>query len=53
MAASLHFARGEAKLTQGEDIQEVKTGAFVHIPPQLQNSILSRTSGVMILTRQL
>jgi lipoprotein-anchoring transpeptidase ErfK/SrfK len=29
MAASLRFVRGEAKFTLGEDVQEVKTGAFV------------------------
>lgn len=29
MAACLHFGRGEAKLTLGGDVQDVKTGAFV------------------------
>ena len=41
--ASLHFASGEAKLTLGEDIQEVKVGAFVaHVRRRLQPGMLTR-----------
>ena len=50
MAASLHFVQGEAKLTLGEDVQEVKAGAYVHMTPALQHGILARTPVVMLLT---
>jgi quercetin dioxygenase-like cupin family protein len=50
MAAPLNSVRGEANLTPGEDVQEVKAGASVHVPPQLQHGILWRTSVVMLPT---
>lgn len=50
MAASLYFVQGEARLTLGEDVREVKAGAFVHMAPQLQHGILARTPVVMLLT---
>ena len=49
MAASLQFVSGEAKLTLGEDVREVKAGAFVFMPPQLPHGILARTPLVMLL----
>ena len=43
MVASLHFVSGEAKLTLGEDIQEVKVGTFVaHVRRRLQHGMLTR-----------
>ena len=43
MVASLHFVSGEAKLTLGEDIQEVKVGTFVaHVRRRLQPGMLTR-----------
>lgn len=50
MAASLYFVGGEAKLTLGDAVQEVKSGAFVHMAPRLQHGILARTAVVMLLT---
>jgi len=50
MAASLYFVQGEAQLTLGADVEEVKAGAFVHMRPQLTHGILARTSVVMLLT---
>jgi quercetin dioxygenase-like cupin family protein len=50
MAASLYFVSGEAQLTLGEDVQEVKAGAYVHMAPQLQHGIVARTPVVMLLT---
>jgi quercetin dioxygenase-like cupin family protein len=50
MAASLYFVRGEAQLTLGEDKQDVKAGAYIHMPPQLQHGILARTPVVMLLS---
>lgn len=50
MAASLYFVRGEATLTLGDAVHEVKAGAFVHMPPELQHGISARTPVVMLLT---
>jgi len=50
MAASLYFVRGEAQLTLGDDVREVKAGAYAHMPPQLQHGILARTPVVMLLS---
>jgi quercetin dioxygenase-like cupin family protein len=50
MAASIHFLSGEAQLTLGDAVQEVRAGAFVHMPPRLQHGILARTPVVMLLT---
>lgn len=49
MAASIYIVRGEAQLTLGEDVSEVKAGCWVHMPPQLQHGILARTPLVMLL----
>ena len=35
MAASLYFVQGEATVTLGEEVREVKAGAFVHMAPAL------------------
>jgi quercetin dioxygenase-like cupin family protein len=50
MAASLYFVQGEAQLTLGAEVEEVKAGAFVHMCPQLTHGILARTAVVMLLT---
>ena len=50
MAAALYLVSGEAKLTLGDAVQEVKSGAFVHMTPGLQHGILARTPVVMLLT---
>jgi quercetin dioxygenase-like cupin family protein len=50
MAASLYFVRGEARLTLGEDGRDVKAGAFVHMPPQLQHGLVAQTPVVMLLS---
>jgi quercetin dioxygenase-like cupin family protein len=49
MAASIYIVRGEAQLTLGEDVSEVKEGCWVHMPPQMQHGILARTPVVMLL----
>ena len=48
MAASIQFVSGEARLTLGGDIHEVKAGAFVHMPPQLVHGILAKTPVVLM-----
>ena len=50
MAASIHILRGEAQLTLGADVREVKAGCFVHMQPKLQHGILARTPVVMLLS---
>lgn len=50
MAASLYLVAGEAQLTLGQDVQEVKAGAYVHMTPKLQHGIVARTPVVMLLT---
>jgi quercetin dioxygenase-like cupin family protein len=50
MAASLYFVKGEARLTVGDDVHDVKAGTFIHMPPQLQHGILARTPVVMLLS---
>jgi quercetin dioxygenase-like cupin family protein len=49
MAASLHFLRGEAKVTLGNDVHDVAAGAWVHMPPQLPHGIVAVTPVVMLL----
>ena len=50
MSASLYFLRGEAQLTLGDEIREVKQGCYVHMAPGLQHGILARKPVVLLLT---
>jgi quercetin dioxygenase-like cupin family protein len=50
MAASIYIVRGEAQLTLGDDVREVKAGCLAHMRPQLQHGILARTPVVMLLS---
>ncbi|HUI77559.1 MAG TPA: cupin domain-containing protein [Bryobacteraceae bacterium] len=50
MAASLHFIKGEAQLTVGRDVHEVKAGALVHMSPRVEHGIVARTPVVMLLS---
>ena len=49
MAATVYIVRGEAQLTLGDDVREVKAGCYVHMAPKLQHGILARTPVVMLL----
>ena len=49
MPAILHFLKGEAKLTLGDDILEAKTGTWVHMPTGQRHSIQAKTPVVMLL----
>jgi quercetin dioxygenase-like cupin family protein len=49
MPAILHFLKGEAKLTLGEDTVEAKPGTWVHMPAGLRHSIQANTPLVMLL----
>lgn len=47
--AILHFIRGEADLTLGDEKMTARTGTWVHMPPHLPHSILAKTPVLMIL----
>ena len=47
--AMLHFIRGTATLTLGDEVREVEAGAFAYMPPNLPHSIVAHTETVMAL----
>jgi quercetin dioxygenase-like cupin family protein len=47
--AVLHFLRGEATVTLGDDRHEATAGTWVHIPAGLRPSIQAKTPVVMPL----
>ena len=49
MPAILHFIRGEATLTLGEDSVDAQAGTWIHMPPNLKHSVLTKTPVVMLL----
>jgi len=50
MAAALYLIKGNARLTLGEDTIEAKSGALVHMPPQLPHAIVALSPLVMLLS---
>jgi quercetin dioxygenase-like cupin family protein len=49
MPAILHFVKGEATLTLGDDTVEAQSGTWIHMPPELKHSVETRTPVVMLL----
>jgi quercetin dioxygenase-like cupin family protein len=49
MPAVLHFLRGEAKLTLGDDAVAAQPGTWVHMPKGLRHSIQAQTPVVLLL----
>ena len=47
--AMLHFIRGAATLTLGDEVHEGEAGAFSYMPPNLPHSIVAHTETVMAL----
>lgn len=47
--AVLHFLRGEADLTLGEDSMQARAGTWVSMPAHLPHSITARTEVLMLL----
>jgi quercetin dioxygenase-like cupin family protein len=47
--AVLHFLRGEARLTLGDDAVEARPGTWVHMPTGLRHSIQARSPVAMLL----
>lgn len=49
MPALLHFLKGEARLTLGQDTMEAGPGSWIHMPTGLRHSIQAKTPVVMLL----
>jgi len=49
MPAVLHFVRGEARLTLGDDVVEARPGTWAHMSAGMRHSIQARTPVVMLL----
>jgi len=49
MHAVLHFVKGSAKLTLGEDRLQAQPGTIVHMDPQLTHGIVAEEPTVMLL----
>ena len=49
MPAILHILQGEATLTLGGDTVAAKPGTWIHMPANLQHSVQTTTSVVMLL----
>lgn len=47
--AILHFLKGKARVTLGEDEKRVEGEAWVYMPPSLSHSISAETAVVMLL----
>ncbi|MCB2160452.1 cupin domain-containing protein [bacterium] len=47
--AILHFLKGEASLTMGEESFSVQSGSWSYMEPQLPHSIIAKTEVVMLL----
>ena len=49
MPATIHFLQGEADLTLGADRHAVRTGAVIHMQPNLTHGIVATTPVLMLL----
>ena len=49
MPAIMHFLKGEATVTLGDDQIEVRAGSWVHMTAGLRHSIRTRTPAAMLL----
>jgi len=49
MPAILHFIKGEAALTLGDETVEAQPGTWVHMPANLKHSVKTTTPVVMLL----
>ena len=48
-SAVMHFLKGEATVTLGDDQTDVGPGAWIHMTPGLRHSIRTRTPVLMLL----
>ena len=49
MPAILHFIKGEATLTLGDETVEGQPGTWIHMEPNLKHSVKAKTQVVMLL----
>jgi len=49
MPAILHFVKGEASLTLGEETVDAQTGTWIHMPANLQHSVKTKSQVIMLL----
>jgi quercetin dioxygenase-like cupin family protein len=49
MPAILHFIQGEATLTLGDETVTAQPGTWIHMAPNLQHSVNTKTPVVMLL----
>lgn len=47
--AVLHFVKGQARLTLGEEAMSAQAGTWVHMEPNLPHSIFAETDLIMLL----
>lgn len=47
--AILHFVKGQARLTLGDEAMEAQPGSWVHMQPNLPHSVFAETDLVMLL----
>lgn len=47
--AILHFIRGEARVTLGNDTSEVLANTWIHMPAHLPHSIYAHSDTIMVL----
>ncbi len=47
--AVMHFLRGDADVTLGDQKAEAREGTWIHMPPSLSHSITAKTPVVMLL----
>jgi quercetin dioxygenase-like cupin family protein len=47
--AIMHFLKGEANVTLGDDAVDARAGTWVHMPPNLKHSIRATTPVTMLL----
>ena len=49
MPAVLHFIKGEASLTLGDETVEAQPGTWIHMAPNLKHSVKTKTPVIMLL----
>ena len=47
--AILHFLKGEAELTLGDDSKAVEAGSWAYMQPHLPHSIVAKSNVIMLL----
>jgi quercetin dioxygenase-like cupin family protein len=48
-AAVMHFLRGQADVTLGDQKSQAGEGTWIHMPPAMPHSIVAKTPVVMLL----